>query len=167
MAANSKLEARIEEIVKPLCIENGCSLYSVEYNSGGRVLTIFIDKIGEEGVGLKDCENVSRALSEVLDTEEDLIPASNYSLEVSSPGIERKLSQFWHFEAALSKKVELKLFESLGRIQENVGKKLERQKLLAGTLERVNENSLVLNIDGNLFEIPLEKISKAKTLFEM
>ncbi len=66
---------------------------------------MFIDKAG--GVSIEDCANVSRGLNLRLDVE-DVIPGGQYELEVSSPGLDRKLTQGWHFEKAVGKTVQVK-----------------------------------------------------------
>ena len=98
MSKKESYEARTEELLIPIVKANGVEIYDVEYVKEGTdwYLRIFIDK--EEGISIDDCEAVSRPLSDVLD-EEDPID-QGYYLEVSSPGLERKLKK--------QKKIQLK-----------------------------------------------------------
>ena len=87
MSKREDYEAKTEALLGPIAEANGVSIYDVEYVKEGSdyYLRAFIDKQGS--VSIKDCENVSRALSDALDRE-DFIPDS-YILEVSSPGLGR------------------------------------------------------------------------------
>ena len=94
-------------LAAPIVEEQGCSLWDVEYvkEAGTWYLRVLIDKEG--GVDILDCENISRALSDLLD-EADPIDQSYY-LEVGSPGLGRKLTRPEHYEALKGQKVRAKL----------------------------------------------------------
>jgi len=98
----------ITNLLAPVAEACGVSLYDIEFlkEGGNRILRLYIDK--DEGVDLDDCERVSRAAEEVLDAD-DPIPTA-YFLEVSSPGIERKLSKPEHFSSFIGHKVAIKLY---------------------------------------------------------
>lgn len=165
--AKGNIAQKIEEIVGPICESHALRLYDVHFVAGGRVLQIFIDHIEEgKAIQIEDCEKVSRSLSEILDEDENIIPGSDYTLEVSSPGVERKLSKLWHFQTAVDKKVEVKLFEALGKLHPEAGKKLQRAKTLQGVLKEAGEDDFALEIDGTNFRIPYEKLAKANIVFE-
>jgi ribosome maturation factor RimP len=102
------LVANLEVLLTPVVVECGVELYDMEYvkEGGSRILRLFIDK--EAGVDLSDCERVSRAVSDVLD-EHDPIP-DEYRLQVSSPGLERRLVKPSHFERYVGHRVLIKLF---------------------------------------------------------
>lgn len=95
------------EIAAPIAEELGLILWDVTFEKEGAnyYLRVFIDK--EEGVGIEDCVNMSHALDDPLD-EADFISVS-YNLQVSSPGVERKLTRDFHFDYAMGEKVILKL----------------------------------------------------------
>lgn len=99
--------AAVWDIAKPIADELGLELWDVRFEKEGVswYLRIFIDKEG--GVGIEDCENMSRAIDAPLD-EADPIEQS-YCLEVSSPGIERPLTRDFHFTSNLGEKVMLRL----------------------------------------------------------
>jgi len=98
----------LETLLSPVVNSNGCTLYDIEYLKEGpdRILRLFIDK--DEGIDLDDCERVSRAVDVVLD-EKDII-TGEYRLQVSSPGIERKLTKPEHYTSYIGHKALVKLF---------------------------------------------------------
>ncbi len=99
--------AEVSALVEPIISELGLSLWDVRYVKEGAVwyLRIFIDK--EQGVTIEDCEKVTRAIDEPLDKLDPI--EESYTLEVSSPGIERELVRNEHFEKFLGAPVMLKL----------------------------------------------------------
>ena len=103
--------AAVWEIAKPVADELGLDIWDIRFVKEGSdwFLRIFIDKEG--GVGITDCENMSRAIDKPLD-EADPIEQS-YCLEVSSPGIERDLTRDSHFEACKGQKIKIKLIRAL------------------------------------------------------
>lgn len=111
MLTESQLE-QIRLFAEEVTLREGCVLYDLEFRDGsGRVLRVFIDKEASAdnpgGASLNDCINVSKALNLRLDVE-DAIPGGAYELEVSTPGLDRKLSQLWHFEKAVGQTVQIK-----------------------------------------------------------
>lgn len=109
----NKTESKVFELISQKAAESGITIYCVEFVKEGPtwVLRIYIDK-DEVGVSLTDCENFSRMAGDILD--EANVIESNYMLEVSSPGIERKLSEPWHFEKYTGSEVTVKLFSPIG-----------------------------------------------------
>ena len=105
----AKIEEKVEQLVKYPIEKLGYSLYDVEYVKEGPeyYLRIYIDK--ESGIDLNDCEKVSNEINEILDKADYI--KEQYYLEVSSPGIERKLRKDKHLEQNISKNVEIKLFK--------------------------------------------------------
>ena len=119
MSKRETYENRTEELLKPIAEKNHVEIYDVEYVKEGSdyYLRAYIDK--PEGVNILDCENVSRALSDVLD-KEDFIPDA-YILEVSSPGLGRTLKKDKHLEKSIGKEVEIKLFKPIDKCKEFSG----------------------------------------------
>ena len=109
MTRRETYEAKTEELLQPLVDAHGFELVDVEYvkEAGNWYLRAYIDK--ENGITVDDCEEVSRALSDLLD-EEDFI-SENYILEVSSPGLDRPLKKEKDFARSIGKDVEVKLFK--------------------------------------------------------
>ena len=137
----------------------GYELVDVEFAQSGRsgILRLYIDiSTGDLNTGnsthritVDDCARVSHAVSELLETE-DPIPG-HYSLEVSSPGFDRVLRKRAHFERYVGERVfvELKL-------------PLNGRRRFAGQLRALTEDSVVVEVDGQDFILPLDRIQKAK-----
>lgn len=119
MSHREEYEEKTERLLGPVTEANGVSIYDVEYvkEGGEYYLRAYIDKPG--GVNIQDCENVSRALSEILDRE-DFIPDA-YNLEVSSPGLGRTLKKDRHLQASIGQEVEIKLFKPMDKCRDFSG----------------------------------------------
>ena len=141
----SKISDKVEALARPVVEEEGCKLWSVEYikEAGTWYLRIFIDKDG--GVGIADCEAISRRLDPILD-EADPIPES-YVFEVGSAGAERELKRTSDFEQFIGSDVEVKLYQPY-----------EGRKTLVGTLEEYNDG----NITGSGVELKKEQIAQVR-----
>lgn len=140
----------IEPVVSGMGYECvGVELFSHEKQS---VLRVFIDS--EAGVLVDDCAKVSHQLSGVLDVEDPI--ASNYQLEVSSPGIDRPLFKLDDFDRFKGKAVEIQLVERLGGRRKYVG-----------LLEGLRGQAVILEIGGEAREIPFHLIRKACLVAEV
>lgn len=119
MAKREEYAGRTEELLKPIIDEFGFELVDVEYVKEGAdyYLRAYIDKEG--GIGVDDCADVSRKLSDKLD-EADFIPDA-YILEVSSPGLGRQLKKDKDFVREKGKQVDVKLFKALDSQKEFTG----------------------------------------------
>ena len=119
MSKREIYEEKTENLLTPIAEANGVEIYDVEYVKEGSdyYLRAYIDK--PEGVNINDCENVSRALSDVLDRE-DFIPDA-YILEVSSPGLGRTLKKDKHLQKSIGCEVEIKLFKPIDKCKEFSG----------------------------------------------
>ena len=115
----SKVTQIVSDLARPVVEEFGCELWDVEYlkEAGTWYLRIFIDK--ENGVGIDECEAVSRALDPILD-EADPIPES-YVFEVGSPGIERELKRPSDFKKYLGSEVEVKMYKPVNGSKSFIG----------------------------------------------
>ncbi len=147
----SKLELKIIEMAGPIALENGCYIYDVEYLKEGkqRFLRIFADKI-DGRISLDECEAISRRLSEVLDKNDPI--AENYVLEVSSPGIERRLRTPEHFEKSIGEMIDIGLYKAID------GNKLISGKLLAFdgekiTVETENEKVSIMQSETTVVKV--------------
>jgi ribosome maturation factor RimP len=141
---------QVRQILDPILESMGLSLWDLEFHKQGPhwLLRIFIDR-ETGGVTLNDCEIVNRDLGAALDVE-DIIPQS-YTLEVSSPGLDRTLSKPEHFSRFTGSMVKIKTFQPIN------GQKVFRGKLL-GLVEGVV--NLELEEETHL-EIPMTGIAKA------
>src|ERR1041385_7488130 len=141
---------RVRRLIQEVVESQGYELVDVEFKGAGKssVLRVFIDKPG--GVSHRDCALVSEQVGTVLDVE-DLIPSS-YTLEVSSPGLDRKLvkdSDYTRFEGKLA------------RIQTRIP--LNQQKVFRGRLQGVHDGKVRVELQrGNLLDIPLDVIQEAR-----
>ena len=115
----NKVEEAVTKLVEPLVQEAACVLWDVEYvkEAGQWFLRVYIDREG--GVGIADCERVSRAIDPMLD-EMDVIPDS-YIFEVSSAGAERQLKKEQDFLQFMGHLAEIKLYRAIDGGKEHVG----------------------------------------------
>lgn len=128
----SKVTEKVEALARPVVEDEGCELWSVEYvrEAGSWYLRVFIDKDG--GVGIDDCERISRRLDPILD-EADPIPDS-YVFEVGSAGAERELKRPSDFEKFMGSDVEVKLYQPY-----------EGKKSLVGKLEAYENGDITIS----------------------
>jgi len=115
----SKITDRVAELAKPVVEEEGCSLWDVEYvrEAGSWYLRLLIDKEG--GVGIDDCERISRRMDPILD-EADPIPSA-YVFEVGSAGAERELKRPDDFRQFMGHEVELRCYQPVNGNKSFVG----------------------------------------------
>ena len=102
------IKGKVAEVATEICQDLGYELVDVEFKKGAKhnLISIFIYK--EDGIGLDDCESVSRKIDEILDKDEDL--TDPYYLEVSSPGLDRPIKTKDDYRRNLGKEVEVKLY---------------------------------------------------------
>lgn len=107
----TKIAEKVFPIINPIVIDMGYELLGIEYVASGKrsMLRIYIDC--EKGVGVNDCETVSRQVSSIMDVEDPII--GQYNLEVSSPGIERPLFLISHYQRFLGHDVCLRTYRSI------------------------------------------------------
>jgi ribosome maturation factor RimP len=144
----SKLLATCE----PVITGAGYELVDIEYRreQHGWVVRVYIDRPERPGgVSFADCETISRELGPVLDVE-DPVPQA-YNLEVSSPGIERPLRTPDHFRARIGSVVKITL-----------GKGVEGRRNFKGELVSAEPDSIVVDVDGTRFTLPVADIESAK-----
>lgn len=141
----SKISDKVEALARPVVEEEGCKLWSVEYikEAGTWYLRVYIDKDG--GVGITDCEAISRKLDPILD-EADPVPGS-YLFEVGSAGAERELKRPSDFEQFIGSEVEVKLYQPH-----------EGRKTLVGTLDGYSDGNIT--VSGT--ELKKEQIAQVK-----
>lgn len=139
---------KLISLIEPLLEGMDYELLRLDYVVGKHgYLNIFIDS--ENGINVNDCETVSRAVSELLDLHDPIAHA--YTLEVSSPGIERPLSKKSHFIKYLGEKVRVKTREQIGD-----------SKKISGLLQKAGEDTIeVQKLDGTTVSIPYILIDRA------
>jgi len=142
-------EEELTALLEPEIEGLGYELSDLELRLGGKdgIVRIFIDK--PEGVGLEDCEQVSRHLSTLLDVEDPL--PGHYVLEVSSPGLDRKLTKPEHFRRFTGECIRVKLrFPVEGR------------RNFRGALRASNDRQIEVEVDGESHSLPLSTIESAR-----
>ena len=127
----------------------GCEIWGVEFLSQGRhsKLRLYIDKA--DGVSIGDCEKVSRQVSDVLDVEN--IFTKGYTLEVSSPGMDRILFNVEQYESNVGETVDVRL-----------NFPLEGKKRVVGLLAGVENAEAIVQADGEEYVLPLENVQRAR-----
>ncbi len=148
-----EIKKRVLKLAEQAAEELGVELFDLELLGKGKLLLrVMIDR--EEGVTLDDCERFSRSLEALLDVENP-IPVS-YTLEVSSPGLDRPLRDLKEFEKHIGK---------LARII--TAEKIENQNLFIGRILDVNRDFVKLSFHCRELDIPFDKISKARLEVEL
>jgi ribosome maturation factor RimP len=146
---------KVREIAERVGASEGLEIVDVQLLGGGRarVLRIFIDK--PEGVSHADCEFISKDVGTILDIE-DVIPGEHYTLEVSSPGVERKLSTPRDFQRFAGQKVKIVLREPV-----------DNQRHWQGTLAGFADGKITVEAaPGKTLSVDLDQVEKANLKFE-
>lgn len=143
----------LQEMLEPLIDEMGFDLVRViTIGNVNPTLQIMIERKDRENIVVDDCAAVSRAVSALLDEKDPI--AGRYTLEVSSPGLDRPLTALENF-------VRFAGFEA--KIETDV--EIEKRKRFKGRIVRVDENdNIVFAMDGEEYIIPYEAVFKAKLL---
>ena len=146
---------KVREITERVASNAGLEVVDVQLLGGGqsRLLRIYIDK--PEGVSHADCEFISQHVGTILDVE-DVIPGTRYTLEVSSPGVERKLTKPREFERFVGQKVKVVLKDPV-----------ENQRHWVGALVGFHEGIITLEPSpGRSVQFPLERVERGNLKFE-
>lgn len=149
MVAEVKLTEIIESALKVLDLELvGCEMHS---QSGRSLLRIYIEN--EKGVSIDDCERASRQISALLDVEDPF--SGQYNLEVSSPGLNRPLFKKEHYERFCTKRVKIRLHALR-----------EGRRNFEGIIKAVEGDNVLVVVDDETFELPIDEIEKANLVPE-
>jgi len=148
-----QVQRRVEEIADSLLKDEGLELVDLEYRREGRrwVLRLFIDKEG--GVTVEDCAAVSRELGDILDAK-DAVPEA-YVLEVSSPGLNRRVRKKADFSRFAGRKVEVRLTAPQ-----------DGRRKIVGNILGVEGEAVVVAAPESTYSIALEDIARATLLDE-
>jgi ribosome maturation factor RimP len=148
------LRDELSQLLGPVVASRGVELWELEYATrpGGGLLRLYIDS--PQGITVDDCERVSRAVSDVLD-EHDPIPGE-YTLEVSSPGLDRVLRKREHFARFAGEQVRVEMREPIAG-----------RKRFMGRLIAVAEQEITLSVDGTKVGLPIDEIHKARLVPQM
>ncbi len=141
----------LTKLLEPAIEQLGFELSDLEVKLGGRdgIIRLFIDKA--DGVGLEDCETVSRQVSALLDVE-DPVPG-HYVLEVSSPGLDRRLTKLEHFQRFIGEDIQVKLrFPIAGR------------RNFRGALRAADGKNIDVEVDGESHRLSIATIQSARLI---
>lgn len=149
------LRENLITLLEPTVEAMGYELVELDARSNPKsgLIRIYIDKPG--GVGLDDCEQVSHQVSGVLDVEDPM--PGQYSLEVSSPGLDRPLRTQRHFEQVVGSRIKVELNTPLA----------DRRWRLAGELTGVEDGRITLNVDGEPLELEMASLNRARLVPEL
>jgi ribosome maturation factor RimP len=141
--------ARLRELIEPTVRMLGYELVAIENfpHGSGQTLRVYIDK--ETGITLDDCERASHQISGVLDVEDAI--EGHYVLEVSSPGLDRPLSEPKDFDRFRGKEV---------RVRTHVP--INGQRNFKGLLRGLQDGQVLIEVDGRQITLPLGNIEKAR-----
>jgi ribosome maturation factor RimP len=142
---------KLNELLQPLVKDLGYEFVGLEYNSNPKhsVLRIYIDH--ENGVGIEDCETVSRETAALLDVKDPI--RSHYNLEVSSPGLDRPLFTPAHFSEFTGHEAQINLFAPL-----------DGRRKFSGLILGADETSVRIDQDGSEVTLNFGNIAKAKLI---
>lgn len=148
----STLREKLDLLLRQGTKDAQVELYHWELSRAGprARLLVYIDS--PTGVTLGDCERASRAIEALLDEHDPF--ASPYVLEVSSPGVERRLWDEWHYQRALGKRVRVTVRSPQGN------------KVYKGRLASVEKGKITVELEEWRVEIPLSQVTRAQLLFE-
>jgi ribosome maturation factor RimP len=134
---------QLEELLRPIVEGLGYEFWGIEFRSQGHhsLLRIFIDD-AENGIGIEDCEKVSRQASGVMDVEDPI--QTEYTLEVSSPGMDRPLFRLEQYEAFAGHQVQIKL-----------------RMAFEGLIKGIEGEDVVVVVDDHEYLLPFDSIEKA------
>ena len=139
----------VHDLLDPLFRGRGLELYDLTY--GGGVLRIIVDKPG--GISLDEVADASKVASRLLD-DHDMVQG-RYTLEISSPGLERPLRRPEHYSRAVGETVSIKL-----------GPHIDGVRRIQGVLMGSDDDGITIDEDGVLRRVVYGDIAKAKTVFE-
>ena len=145
MASKQEL---LQEMIAPIATSLGCELWGLEYLTQGRYTTlrIFID--APNGISVDDCEKVSRQISAVMDVEDPI--QGEYTLEVSSPGMDRPLYTFAQYARYVGETISLRL--RMAR---------DGRRRFKGDILKVENNEVLVLVEGKEYLFPIDAIDKA------
>jgi ribosome maturation factor RimP len=140
---------KLNELLQPLVEDLGYEFVGLEYNSNPKhsVLRIYIDN--EDGVGISDCETVSRETAALLDVKDPI--KSHYNLEVSSPGLDRPLFTLAHYIEFKGREVKINLFAPL-----------EGRRKFQGLILDASDTGVNVDQDGTDVALEFSNIAKAR-----
>lgn len=162
----TKIEKAIKEAIEPIVNGLNYKLYDVIYEkeAGENYLRIFIDN--DSTISINDCEIVNNAITDLLD-EKDFIK-NQYVLEVSSPGLERRIRNDEQLNSCIGEKVDAKLFKKIQYVNKNIEDNTISTKEVIGRLKSLDDKNVYILInDKDVVQVEKENIAKMNTVFDI
>lgn len=162
----TKIEKAIKEAIEPIINGLNYKLYDVIYEkeAGENYLRIFIDN--DSTISINDCEIVNNAITDLLD-EKDFIK-NQYVLEVSSPGLERRIRNDEQLNSCIGEKVDAKLFKKIQYVNKNIADNTINTKEVIGRLKSFDDKNVYILInDKDVVQVEKENIAKMNTVFDL
>ncbi len=150
----TKVATTLSERLAPIVQTMGFELVGCEYHGQGKysVLRVYIDS--EAGITVTDCSRVSEQLSAILDVEDPI--RGNYSLEVSSPGVDRPLFEITHYQKQVGQRIKVRTYTPI-----------QNQRNFVGVLLRVEGNDIYLLVGKEERILPFSDIEKANVVADI
>ncbi|MEN8239676.1 MAG: ribosome maturation factor RimP [Actinomycetota bacterium] len=146
----SSVAQKLWDRIDPYVAAEGIELDDVEILGGGQIVRVTID--GDEAVGVDRIAELSRGISRLIDADDPF--KGSYTLEVSSPGLERKLTRPRHFEKSVGKQVKAKTYREVDGTKEH-----------KGIITSAGDTGFTVETDGHEREISYDDVSSARTIF--
>jgi ribosome maturation factor RimP len=144
--------AKINELIRPTVEALSLDLWGIELLQQGKAATLRIYIESDAGITIDDCEKVSRQVSALLDVEDPI--TGEYTLEVSSPGLDRPLFTVSQFAAFAGEVVNIKLRSPL-----------DGRRKFKGSITAIDGNQICVNVDGEEFTLDHDDVEKANVVF--
>lgn len=138
------LDTALQQLLEPVVTALGYELVGVERIN--KIVRVYIDR--PEGINISDCERVNNQLEGMLEVENPI--RGQYTLEVSSPGIDRPLFTLAHYTKFIGHKIKIRLTQPVSA-----------RRTLSGILQRVEDHSIILLTEGVEHKLPYDQIQKA------
>lgn len=148
-----KRHLALEAVVVPVITGMGYEFVGLEYLSQGKhsVVRIYLDRPG--GISVDDCANVSRQLSSVLDVESTDFARGSYNLEISSPGVDRKIFAVEQFPQFVGQTVNMTLHAPV-----------DGKRRIKGVLSAVDDQKLLIDVNGKVVSIECANVAQANLI---
>ena len=146
----SSVAQKLWDRIDPYVAAEGIELDDVEVLGGGQIVRVTVDSSGS--VGVNRIAELSRGISRLIDADDPI--HGSYTLEVSSPGLERRLTRPRHFAKSVGRRAKIKTYRDVDGTREH-----------NGIITNAGESGFTVDLDGDERELAYEDISSARTVF--
>ena len=151
---SKKQEQQVEQIATPVAEKLGLEVEYVEYvkEGGINILRVVVDR--PQGLtSIEDCENVSRLIDDEIEKKVDI--KNEYTLEVSSPGLERQIKSDRLYKTYINEIIRFSLY-----------KQVDGKKVIIGKIKEFNDDNIIVEEDSKLYDIDKKNIANAATYYD-